>query len=117
MTTLYGLKNCDSCRRARNWLDRHGIDYAFIDLREHPPGAPQIAGWLERFGWQTLLNRRGVTWRKLPEAERTNIDGDRAAQLLRQHPLLIKRPVLEGPDCLLGFDANRYAALFHQGRT
>lgn len=112
MVTIYGLKPCDSCRRARSWLERSGIDYAFVDLRDQPPEELQIARWLERFGWQALLNRRSTTWRQLPESERLNIDAVRAAALLRQYPLLIKRPVLEGPDWVLGFDADRYAALF-----
>ena len=113
MTTLYGLTNCDACRRARRWLRDHGVEHAFVDVREQPPGASDIARWLARFGWRALLNRRSATWRALPESERSGLDEMRTTALLRQYPLLLKRPILEaGASAVLGFDEQRYSQAF-----
>ncbi len=113
MISLHGLKNCDTCRRARRWLDQAGVEYRFIDVRENPPGEADLARWEEALGWSTLLNRRSTTWRGLPEDERESLDSARALILLRQHPTLLKRPLLESGDTTLcGFDEARYRALF-----
>ena len=115
MATLYGLTTCDACRRARRWLRDHGIEHAFVDVREQPPGAADIARWIGRFGWRALLNRRSATWRTLPESERNGLDETRATALLRQYPLLLKRPILEaGSNAELGFDGQRYSRVFER---
>lgn len=113
MATLYGLTRCDNCRRASRWLRDRGIEHTFVDVREQPPGAGDIARWIGHFGCRALLNRRSATWRALPERERNGLDETRAIALLRQHPLLLKRPILEaGSSTVLGFDGQRYSQAF-----
>ena len=116
MITLYGLKNCDTCRKARKWLDELGIAHSFHDVRADGLSETQIAGWARALGWETLLNRRGTTWRQLTEKEKENVNEARAVALMAAHPALIKRPVfdLDGRQ-LVGFgkaeqDALRAAA-------
>lgn len=109
--TLYGLKNCDTCRKARQWLATAGIDHAFVDVREDGVDADRLADWVRAEGWQTLLNRRSRAWRELPEAEREGLDEARAIALMREHPTLIKRPVLElDTGLVVGFSGPRYEA-------
>jgi arsenate reductase (glutaredoxin) len=112
MTTVYGIKNCDTVKKARKWLDDHGVTYRFHDFRGDGLDAKQLDAWIGAAGWETLLNRRGTTWRKLPDAEREGIDAKRAAALMLEHPTLIKRPVIEhGKQVLVGFDPKAYAEL------
>ena len=100
---LFGLKNCDSCRKARKWLAANGIAHEFIDLRDDVPSVQTLKAWHEALG-DGLLNRRGTTWRQLPESEKARAEHS-LPQLLQDHPALIKRPVLATPDRLLsGFD-------------
>lgn len=104
---FYGLKNCDSCRKARKWLDENGFEYDFIDIREDTPAARTLKAWHEAFG-DALVNRRGTTWRQLSPVEKARADSD-VPGLLQDHPALIKRPVLAGPRKLLsGFDADTW---------
>ncbi len=113
MTTLYGIKNCDTVRKARQWLDAHGIDYTFHDLRSDGVSEADLRRWADAVGWETLLNRRSTTWRQLPASAREGIDAERAIALMREHPTLIKRPVLQtGETLLVGFKPDDYAALF-----
>lgn len=115
MVTLHGLKTCDSCRRARRWLDDAGIEYRFVDVREQPPTLEHLRRWAAALGWSALLNRRSATWRGLNAQQRDGLDEARALQLLRQHPLLLKRPLLETPDTVMnGFDQADYQALFRR---
>ncbi|MDT0635395.1 arsenate reductase [Spectribacter hydrogenoxidans] len=108
---LYGLKNCDTTRKAGQWLATAGIDHAFVDLHDDGITAEQLGGWLEALGWEALLNKRSTTWRELPDTDKQAIDAQRARKLLQRHPTLIKRPVLEhGSDLLVGFSAARYEA-------
>ncbi|MDT0617318.1 arsenate reductase [Salinisphaera sp. P385] len=108
---LYGLKNCDTTRKAGQWLATAGIDHAFVDLRDEGIAAERLGRWLEALGWEALLNKRSTTWRELPDADKQAIDATRAHELLARHPTLIKRPVLEhGSDLLVGFSAARYEA-------
>jgi len=95
MLTVYGLKNCDTCRTARKWLDEAGTEYAFVDLRDAPPAKSDIDSWLEAVGAKALINRSSTTWRGLSDAEKAEADNDPAA-LLSAHPTLIKRPVFVG---------------------
>lgn len=109
---LFGIPNCDSVRKARKWLDGHGIQYQFHDFRKDGLSAKQLEHWCQVLGWETLLNRRGTTWRQLPEAERDAIDARRAQVLMLAQPTLIKRPVLKTGDTFeVGFNADRYQTL------
>lgn len=112
MWMLYGLKNCDTCRKARAWLDQHGRAYRFHDLRADGLD-PALLEMLERdLGWEALLNRRGTTWRGLPEAERADVDRARALALMRVHPALIKRPILVADGrSVAGFSPDLYTQL------
>lgn len=110
--TLYGLKNCDTCRKARRWLESAGVEHAFVDVRDQGVDANRLTGWAQSAGWQTLLNRRSRAWRELPEADRADLDETKATTLMHAHPTLIKRPVLEtGNEVLIGFSQARYAAV------
>ena len=111
MITLYGIPNCDTVKKARAWLDAHGRAYAFHDYKK--AGVPEAAlrGWVERLGWEALLNRSGQTFRKLPEADRADLDAEKAVRLMLAHPSAIRRPVLaEGDTLLAGFAPDQYAA-------
>ena len=113
MNTLYGIANCDTMKKARRWLDGHGVDYAFHDYRKQGIDEERLRQWSGSVGWETLLNRRGTTWRKLPEGAREGIDEASAIRLMAEQPSLIKRPVLDTGEALyVGFDAERYAGIF-----
>ncbi len=110
MTILYGLKNCDSCRKARRWLDEHGVDYRFHDVRDDGLDAATLAQFFAGAEWKVLLNTRSTTWRSLPESQKKEIDADRAMALILEHPTLLKRPVLaDDAGILSGFSPQRYA--------
>lgn len=112
MVVIYGLKNCDSCRKARSQAAGAGVAHRFHDLRADglPPGG--LDRWLAAVGWEALLNRRGTTWRALPEAEKGELDAAAAADLMARHPALIKRPVIEmGDDVIVGLAPSQQAAL------
>ncbi len=105
MTTLYGISNCDTIKKARAFLSRAGVDYRFHDYRKDGIDAAMLQGFVDALGWETLLNRRGTTWRKLPDEIRDNIDADSASAAMLDNPALIKRPVLEHAGRLfIGFD-------------
>lgn len=109
--TLYGLKNCDTCRAASKWLTTAGYEFKFVDLRQNPVAPERLAGWLKTQGWEICLNRRSRTWRELDEQDRDNIDENKALALMQAHPTLIKRPVLEhAAGIIVGFSAADYAA-------
>ena len=113
MTEVYGIANCDTVKKARTWLDGNGVAHAFHDYKKAGVDAALLRGWVDRLGWEVLLNRAGTTFRKLPEADRTDLDADRAVALMLAHPSAIKRPVLVDRDRLeVGFKPERYAALF-----
>lgn len=112
-TKIYGIPNCASVRRARRWLEDRGVAYDFHDVRKDGLDARRLAAWAERAGWETLLNRQGTTWRRLPAEQREGIDSRAAQALMLAQPTLIKRPVLEsGRHLEVGFDAGRYQSLF-----
>jgi Spx/MgsR family transcriptional regulator len=114
-TTLFGIPNCDTVKRARTWLDTHGVAYQFHDFKKQ--GVPEAAldRWLKAPGWEALVNRRGTTWRKLDESTRASVvDADSARAVLLANPSLIKRPVVHWsgrPDVTTGFDAAQWASL------
>ena len=111
--TIYGIRNCDTMRKARAWLDAHGVAYAFHDYRAAGLDRLRLAGWVREAGWETLLNRTGTTFRKLPERDREAIDEAKAMALMLAQPAMIRRPVLEvGGRLLIGFDPKQYAGAF-----
>lgn len=115
MTTLYGIKQCDTVRKARKWLDQHAIDYRFHDVREDGIDTATINDWAKQVDWQTLVNRRSTTWKQLDASERDALAADNFVALLVAHPTLIKRPVLTHNDsCTVGFKTDDYQNLFSQ---
>jgi arsenate reductase len=111
--TLYGIPNCDTIRRARAWLDAHGVAYDFHDYKKAGIDRARLADWVEEHGWETVLNRAGTTFRKLPENDRTDLDASKAIALMLAHPSMIKRPVLDlGDRRIVGFKPEVYAAAF-----
>lgn len=115
MNILYGIPNCDTIRKAKKWLKEAGVEFQFHDFRKDGLSEAQLRGWVAAVGWERLLNRRGTTWRQLPEAQREGIDEARAIALLLEHPAMIKRPVLESPALSaveIGFKAERYQEIF-----
>jgi Spx/MgsR family transcriptional regulator len=108
---FYGIPGCDTVRKARAWLDAHGIAYAFHDYKKEGADPKRLERWVAAKGWETLLNRRGTTFRQLSEADKADIDAAKAVRLMEAHPSAIKRPVVEHPGGLLvGFDAAKWKA-------
>ncbi len=104
MITVYGIKNCDTCRKALKWLDAEDIEHKFHNFRADGLDEKTLSAWIKGVGWETLLNRRGTTWRKLPEADREGLTPDSARSLMLDNPTLIKRPVFDvGKNYLVGF--------------
>lgn len=108
--TLYGIKNCDTIRKARAWLDANHVAYDFHDYKAAGVDPARLTKWVETHGWETILNRAGTTFRKLPDDVRADLDRGKAIALMLEHPSAIKRPVLEYPGgSLVGFAPDRYA--------
>ena len=113
MLTMYGISQCDTIKKARTWLDTQGIAYQFHDYKKQGLDPTLLDGWLQTLGWDALLNRRGTTWRKVPEEIREHIDEAAARALMLDNPSIIKRPLLiEGDRQLLGFSDASYRAHF-----
>ncbi len=113
MVTLYGIPNCDTVKKARAWLDARGVSYVFHDYKKSGVDAAALRRWVGELGWETLLNRRGTTFRKLPPELTTQLDEARAVDLMLSHPSAIRRPVVEGAGPLLvGFDEAAWAKAF-----
>jgi arsenate reductase len=111
--TLYGIRNCDTMKKAWTWLDQHGVAYAFHDYKKEGIDQGRLEAWAGQVGWEVLLNRAGTTFRKLPEADRTGLDQAKAIGLMQAQPSMIKRPVLEANGQLLvGFKPADYERLF-----
>jgi arsenate reductase len=110
-TTIYGIKNCDTMKKARAWLDGQGAAYAFHDYKSAGIDRATLAGWVAEHGWETVLNRAGTTFRALPDTDKTGLDADKAITLMLAQPAMIKRPVLDlGERRLVGFRPEAYAA-------
>lgn len=108
---LYGIPNCDTIKKARKWLDGRGIAYDFHDYKKEGADPDRVARWVSEAGWETVLNRRGTTFRKLPDAEREGLDPEKAVVVMVAHPSCIKRPVVEYEGGLLvGFDEAEWSA-------
>lgn len=111
--TIYGIKNCDTMKKARAWLDAHKVAYAFHDYKASGIERALLERWAAQVGWEVLLNRAGTTFRALPDAKKEGIGERQAIALMLEQPSMIKRPVLEaGAKLLVGFKAEAYAALF-----
>ncbi|WP_184022148.1 ArsC family reductase [Sphingobium boeckii] len=110
---MYGIKNCDTIKKARTWLEDRGVAYVFHYYNAVGIDEPRLRGWVEKLGWETVLNRAGTTFRKLPEADRADLNADKAIALMIAQPSMIKRPMLEHEGALLaGFKPDAYAAVF-----
>jgi arsenate reductase len=113
MTTLFGIKNCDTIRKARRWLDDNGVAYTFHDVRSDGLDKQTLQVWEQQLGWEQLLNRRGTTWRRLPEEVREGVDRTQALQIMLDNPVIIKRPVLAvNRQLYVGFSADTYGEIF-----
>jgi len=113
MTTLYGIPNCDTVKKARTWLADNGVEYAFHDYKKLGIEKKKLAEWIKAVGWETLLNRRGMMWRKVPDDVKASIDEKSAITLMLETPSIIKRPVLEAKGKVtVGFKPETYEQLF-----
>ena len=111
--TIYGIKNCDTMKKARAWLDAKGLAYDFHDYKTAGIGRDKLQGWADKIGWETLLNRAGTTFKKLPDADREKLSEKKALALMLAQPSMIKRPVLvAGGKMLVGFKPDQYQAFF-----
>ena len=112
--TIYGIKNCDTMKKARAWLDKHGVDYAFHDYKTASIERAQLERWAKKTGWETLLNRAGTTFKKLPDKDKEGLTEKKAIALMLAQPSMIKRPVLDlgGGILLVGFKPEDYGKAF-----
>jgi len=110
--TIYGIKNCDTMKKARAWLEQHGVDYAFHDYKAAGIDRQRLERWCGEVGWETLLNRSGTTFRNLPDKDKNGLDDAKAVALMLAQPSMIKRPVLDlgGGKLLIGFRPELYSA-------
>jgi arsenate reductase len=111
-TTLYGIRNCDTMKKARTWLESHGVAHDFHDYKVAGIDPAKLAAWSKIVGWELLLNRSGTTFRKLPDKAKQNLDEAKAIALMLAQPSMIKRPVLErGKALIVGFSPEKYSGL------
>ena len=110
--TIYGIKNCDTMKKARGWLEKNDVAYAFHDYKTDGIDRARLERWAKSVGWETLLNRAGTTFRKLPDAAKANLTEAKAIALMLDQPAMIKRPVLDlgGGKFLVGFKPETYKA-------
>jgi len=110
--TIYGIKNCDTMKKARAWLDQHKVDYAFHDYKSAGIERERLERWAKKVGWETLINRAGLTFKKLPDKDKAGLTEKKALALMLKQPSMIKRPVLElgGGKLLVGFKPEQYEA-------
>jgi Spx/MgsR family transcriptional regulator len=111
--TIYGIPNCDTMKKARVWLEGHGVAYSFHDYRASGLERDRLKGWIAKIGWERLLNKASTTFRELPEKEKAALDEAKAVTLMLAHPTMIKRPVLDKDGALtVGFKPDTYAEIF-----
>jgi arsenate reductase len=109
--TLYGIPACDTVKKARTWLDERGVRYAFHDYKKAGADPARLKAWVEELGWETVLNRAGTTFKKLDEADKADLDADKAVRLMAAQPSMIKRPILDlGERRIAGFKPDIYEA-------
>jgi Spx/MgsR family transcriptional regulator len=110
---VYGISNCDTVKKARNWLDANGLSYAFHDYKKAGIDAGTLTNWCDTFGWETVLNRAGTTFKKLPDADKADLSQDKAIALMIAQPSMIKRPVVVHPGgYLIGFKPDEWKTAF-----
>ena len=113
MTTIYGIPNCDSVKKARKWLEENNVAYSFVDVRKDTPAAAQIEHWISVLGPETMVNKRSTTWKNMSDEERVEAQTGNTISVLLANPTLIKRPVLEHNDVLdVGFKVDAYVSYF-----
>jgi arsenate reductase len=113
MTVMYGIKNCDTIKKARTWLESHKVEYDFHDYKSAGIDRAMLEGWVKKVGWEVLLNRAGTTFRKLPDGDKEGLNEKKAIALMLAQPSMIKRPVLEAKGKLtVGFKPDDYKKLF-----
>ena len=115
--TMYGISNCDTIKKAKKWLLAQGIEFSFRDYKKQPPSIKELQEWATLVGWETLLNKRGTTWRKLPEEVQISVNETNIFALLHDNPSMVKRPLLvvrdaAQIDAFLGFKPEQYATIF-----
>jgi arsenate reductase len=111
-TTIYGIKNCDTMKKARTWLESHELEHGFHDYKAAGIDRATLEGWAKKVGWEVLLNRAGTTFRGLPDAKKADLDEKKAIALMLDQPSMIKRPVLaRGKTLLVGFSPEKYSGL------
>ena len=113
MNTLYGIKNCDTVKKARRWLDENQVTYQFHDLREDGLQKDQVNAWVSELGWESLVNKRSTTWKQLDDTIKATLDDHSIVEVILASPTLIKRPLLDdGKTRRVGFKAADYESLF-----
>ena len=114
MITVYGIKNCDTVKKARKWLEARNVEYTFHDVREDGLERTKVQDWLDELGWETLVNRRSTSWKAMEEEARAAMDNASALDAIMDQPTLIKRPLLDtGHECHCGFSAANYQSIFN----
>lgn len=114
-TTIYGIKNCDTMKKARTWLEANGIENSFHDYKASGIDRQHLEAWCDAAGWETVLNRVGTTFKKLNDAQKNDLNREKAISLMLEQPSMIKRPVLEAEGKItIGFKPDIYAALFNR---
>ncbi|WP_417552913.1 ArsC family reductase [Marinomonas fungiae] len=115
MTTIYGIKNCDTMKKAFRWLEENNVEYTFHDYRKDGLERDLLASWIEQLGWEAVVNKRGTTWRKLEPEIQAAMNNETAVEVLLEQPAMIKRPLLDHQQSLtLGFKPEQYQAIFQQ---
>ena len=113
MIKLYGIPNCDTIKKARSWLDKHGVDYEFHNYKKQGVPEKELKAWVKQLGWEVLLNKRGTTWRQLDEDTKAKVNQASAIQIMLDNPSIIKRPVLDADGQLeVGFSEKNYQQVF-----
>ncbi len=113
MTTLYGIKNCDTVKKARKWLDANGSDYTFHDFRVDGLSAEQVQSWVEPLGWEALVNKRSTTWKQLDDSTKAALNNASVIEVILESPTLIKRPLLDVDGAIsVGFKAAEFEQKF-----
>ncbi|SBS27753.1 Regulatory protein Spx [Marinomonas spartinae] len=113
MVDIYGIKNCDTMKKAFHWLDENNIEYTFHDYKKEGVNETQAKQWLEQLGWENIINKRGTTWRKLDDKTKDTMNNELALQTIQDQPSIIKRPLLiKNNEIILGFKPSDYQAIF-----